>query len=154
MLIALCGMGVYFLFVSTIICTPLPTKEETTGNALHSCIQLPKIETLFSIGLLLDTDSPAAKAKLTAVFRESVELLSRPFMTPEFDFGDQSYFDELGAYSEKTRLDKELSDLSTSRGDANALYLNRTYFGLYNLMGSLNAKISAKLPEFIAKPAA
>ncbi len=105
-------------------------------------------DTLFRTGLLLESDSPAARLKLTEVFHESIELLSRPFKTPEFDFGQQSYFEELAAFGEKTRLDKDLNKLSTSRGDANALYLNRTYFGLYNLMGSLNAKVAAKLPEF------
>jgi acyl-CoA synthetase (AMP-forming)/AMP-acid ligase II len=45
------------------------------------------------------------------------------------------HFDELAAFGERTRLDKELSELSTSRGNANALYLNRTYFGLYHLVG-------------------
>ncbi|MGJ8676757.1 MAG: ABC1 kinase family protein [Akkermansiaceae bacterium] len=111
-------------------------------------------ETLHKIGLLLDTDTPAAKAKLISVFKESVELLSRPFMSGSFDFGDESYFEELAAYSEKTREDKELSNLSTSRGDPNSLYLNRTYFGLYNLMGSLGVKVTAKLPDFKSETAA
>ena len=115
-------------------------------DVIHDEEQFSKA--LYTLGLLLETDDTAAVEKLTSIFKESVELLSRPFLTDTFDFGDQAYFDELGAFSEKTRLDKELSNLSTSRGNANALYLNRTYFGLYNLMGSLGAKIDAKLPDF------
>ena len=82
------------------------------------------------------------------MFRESVELLSRPFKHGTFDFGDQDYFDELAQFGEDARLDKELSKLSTSRGNAHALYLNRTYFGLYHLVGSLNGMITTKLPEY------
>jgi len=111
-------------------------------------------EALHKIGLLLDTDKPKDKDKLTAVFRESVELLSRPFMSDAFDFGDQSYFEELAAFGERTRLDQELNQLSTSRGNAHALYLNRTYFGLYNLIGSLGATIKASLPNYAPTRAA
>ena len=103
---------------------------------------------------LLDTDKPDEVDKLTGVFRESVELLSRPFMAGEFNFGNQSYFDELAEFGERTRLDPELNKLSTSRGSAHALYLNRTYFGLYNLIGSLNATITATLPDYPSTRAA
>jgi len=97
---------------------------------------------------LLDTDKPHEKDKLADLFRESVELLSRPFKHGTFDFGDQDYFDELAQFGEDARLDKELSKLSTSRGNAHALYLNRTYFGLYHLVGRLNGMITTKLPEY------
>lgn len=105
---------------------------------------------LTKIGLLLDTDKPHEKDTLAALFRESVELLSRPFKHGTFDFGDQDYFDELAKFGEDARLDKELSKLSTSRGNAHALYLNRTYFGLYHLVGSLNATITTTLPDYAA----
>jgi predicted unusual protein kinase regulating ubiquinone biosynthesis (AarF/ABC1/UbiB family) len=111
-------------------------------------------EALYNIGLLLDTDTANEKDKLTSLFRESVELLSRPFVDGKFDFGNQAYFDELAAFGETTRLDKELSKLSTSRGNAHALYLNRTYFGLYHLVGSLSATISTKLPDYKSTRAA
>lgn len=103
---------------------------------------------LHKIGLLLDTDTATEKDKLTGLFRESVELLSRPFVNGRFDFGNQAYFDELAEFGETTRMDKELSKLSTSRGNAHALYLNRTYFGLYHLVGSLGATINTKLPDY------
>ncbi|MBT8043531.1 MAG: AarF/ABC1/UbiB kinase family protein [Verrucomicrobiae bacterium] len=111
-------------------------------------------QALRKIGLLLESDKPHEQDKLTRVFKESVELLSRPFREGSFDFGNRDYFDELAAFGERTRLDKELSDLSTSRGSAHALYLNRTYFGLYNLIGSLGATIQASLPKYKPSKAA
>lgn len=105
-------------------------------------------EALFKIGLLLESDKPHEQDKLVSVFKESVELLSRPFMEGSFDFGNKDYFDELAAFGERSRLDKELNELSTSRGNAHALYLNRTYFGLYHLIGSLGATIKASLPDY------
>ncbi|MFK7911903.1 MAG: ABC1 kinase family protein [Akkermansiaceae bacterium] len=105
-------------------------------------------EALFKIGLLLESDKPHEQDKLVSVFKESVELLSRPFMEGSFDFGNKDYFDELAAFGERSRLDNELNELSTSRGNAHALYLNRTYFGLYHLIGSLGATIKASLPDY------
>lgn len=105
-------------------------------------------QALLRTGLLLESDTPHEVELLTAVFKESVELLSRPFYEEEFDFGDKSYFEELAVFGERTRVDKELSKLNTSRGNANALYLNRTYFGLYNLVGSLGAKVKTTLPDY------
>ena len=105
---------------------------------------------LHKLGLLLDSDSPSEKDKLASLFRASVELLSRPFVHGTFDFGNQDYFDELAQFGEDARMDKELSKLSTSRGNAHALYLNRTYFGLYHLVGSLDATITTKLPDYAA----
>jgi predicted unusual protein kinase regulating ubiquinone biosynthesis (AarF/ABC1/UbiB family) len=101
---------------------------------------------LYDIGLLLHDDSPSAVKKLTSIFRQSVDLLSRPFREESFDFGDESYFKELADFGELTRDDKELQSLSSARGDANALYLNRTYFGLYNLVGSLKAQVKTEFP--------
>lgn len=103
---------------------------------------------LEKIGLLLDSDKPAERDLLKTVFKQSVELLSRPFLNGEFDFGDKAYFQELNDFGEQTRLNSELQKLNTSRGSADALYLNRTYFGLYNLAGSLNAKVKTELPKF------
>ncbi|WP_018971033.1 ABC1 kinase family protein [Rubritalea marina] len=101
---------------------------------------------LRKLGLLLDSDSPREADKLTGIFKESVALLSKPFFEETFDFGDKTYFDSLAAFGERTRNDSELNKLNTSRGNANALYLNRTYFGLYHLVGSLNGRIKAELP--------
>ena len=82
------------------------------------------------------------------VFQESIELLARPFVHGQFDFGDEAYFKELADFGERTRKDEELQQLNTSRGNADALYLNRTYFGLYNLVGSLGATVKTRMPDF------
>jgi len=103
---------------------------------------------LRELGLLLDTDGEYECGKLIPVFKESVELLSRPFFQEEFDFGDPEYLDEIYEFGERTGNDMELKKLTSSRGSAHALYLNRTYFGLYNLCGSLKAKVKTNMPEF------
>lgn len=115
--------------------------------------QALKDEALFTsllekLGLLLESDGEYERKKLIPIFHESVELLSRPFFHETFDFGDESYLDEIYEFGERTGNDPELKKMTASRGAAHALYLNRTYFGLYNLCGSLRAKVRTNMPEF------
>lgn len=105
------------------------------------------IQMLYRFDLLLEEDSPREAEIMTKLFTESIELLSRPFTKGEFDFGDESYFEELAGFSEKMRLDKEIQSLSQARGSAHALYLNRTYFGVYNICGALKARVKTEMPS-------
>ncbi len=106
---------------------------------------------LRKVHLLLPSDTPRQVELLKELFRESIELLNRPFHEGSFDFSDQSYFAELAAFGERSKTNSELQVLSSARGSADALYLNRTYFGLYHLCGALGAKIETRLPEFLCQ---
>lgn len=86
-------------------------------------------------------DSPTDKKFFTGVFTNLVELLSRPFRTDTFDFSDTKYFNELFAFGEMLTNMKELRDSKKARGVRDAVYINRTYFGLYNLLHDLKATI-------------
>lgn len=96
---------------------------------------------LYKVDLLLDEDDEATVAKLLGVFQESILLLNKPFLAGVYDFSDKEFFDDLAAFGERTRLDKELQSINSARGKADALYLNRTFFGVYNLMGMLKATV-------------
>ncbi len=97
---------------------------------------------LYDIRLLLDEDDEATVKKLLGVFQESISLLNKPYLAGVFDFGDNAFFEELAAFGERTRNDKELQAINSGRGNADALYLNRTFFGVYNLMGMLKAEVN------------
>ncbi len=81
------------------------------------------------------------KALFTSIFVTLVELLGRPFRSEVFDFADDDYFTELYSFGEKLSTMKELRDSKKARGVRDALYINRTYFGLYSLLHDLKAKI-------------
>ena len=78
------------------------------------------------------------------IFTKLVELLGRPFQTDTFDFADDAYFDELYSFGEKLSTMKELRESKRARGVGEAVYLNRTYFGLYTILHDLKARISLK----------
>ncbi|MGF1449684.1 MAG: ABC1 kinase family protein [Opitutales bacterium] len=104
---------------------------------------------LEDLGLLLPTDSPRERALLVDVFTRSIELLSRPFQSETFDFGDPDYMRAIYEFGENNRLDKELEKVDNARGSPHAIYLNRAYFGLYSIMARLGATIRAKLPAHL-----
>jgi predicted unusual protein kinase regulating ubiquinone biosynthesis (AarF/ABC1/UbiB family) len=86
-------------------------------------------------------DSEKDKKFFTEVFVTLVELLGRPFRTPSFDFSDKAYFDSLFKFGEEIGNMKEFRESKRARGVKDAVYINRTYYGLYNILHDLNAKI-------------
>jgi predicted unusual protein kinase regulating ubiquinone biosynthesis (AarF/ABC1/UbiB family) len=86
-------------------------------------------------------DPEKDKLLFTSLFTTLVELLGRPFRSEVFDFADDAYFNELYSFGEKLSTMKELRESKKSRGVRDALYINRTYFGLYSLLHDLKAKI-------------
>lgn len=86
-------------------------------------------------------DTPKQKEFFEALFTKLVDLLNRPFHTDHFDFSDAVYFDELFSFGEKLSNMKELRESKKARGVRDAVYINRTYFGLYTLLHDLKAHI-------------
>jgi len=86
-------------------------------------------------------DSQKEKEFFKSIFLTLVELLGRPFHTPEFDFSNKAYFEELYSFGEKLSSMKELRESKKPRGVRDAIYINRTYFGLYTILHDLKATI-------------
>ncbi len=86
-------------------------------------------------------DTAKDKEFFNGIFTHLVELLSRPFRADVFDFSDKKYFEELFKFGEELSNMKELRQSKKARGVRDALYINRTYFGLYTLLHELKATI-------------
>lgn len=106
-------------------------------------------QSLVELELILPHDTEADIRLLLDNYRQSTELLARPFKAESFDFGDASYLREIYDFGEKSSQNKELRRLNRARGSAHALYLTRAYFGLYNLMARLGGTVTAKLPNYL-----
>ncbi|WP_309398098.1 ABC1 kinase family protein [Cerasicoccus maritimus] len=101
---------------------------------------------LYDLGLVQDSDNAEERVLLRGLYRESIELLSRPFQQGDFDFGDERYVKEIYDFSERTQKDPDIKRLNTARGSRHAIYLNRAYYGLYNLLAQLKSQIHAEIP--------
>jgi predicted unusual protein kinase regulating ubiquinone biosynthesis (AarF/ABC1/UbiB family) len=90
-------------------------------------------------------DNNKEREFFTAIFEKLVELLGRPFRSETFDFADDAYFDELYSFGERLSTMKELRESKRARGVGEAVYLNRTYFGLYTILHDLKANIDTSV---------
>lgn len=89
-------------------------------------------------------DSAREREFFTTIFAKLVELLGRPFRSEVFDFANNTYFEELYGFGEKLSTMKELRDSKKARGVRDAVYINRTYFGLYTILHDMNSKIRTR----------
>ena len=101
-----------------------------------------KVEKLFyDLRFIYHDDTAKDKKFFLELFTKLVELLGRPFRSEVFDFSQKDYFETLYSFGEEITNMKELRQSKKARGVRDAIYLNKTYFGLYNILHDLKAKI-------------
>lgn len=119
--------------------------------ASYDVLNNPKrVDELFKELEIIRPSDPAKDVKIvTTMFTDLIKLLSRPFNEGEFDFGDESFFTEIYEKGEQISKDPEMSRLQ-ARGSRHFIYFNRTFFGLYNILHSLKAKVDCSKIEFLS----
>lgn len=98
-------------------------------------------EVFYKLRFIYPDDSAKEKEFFRVLFSRLVELLARPFRSTHFDFADDAYFDALYKFGQELTSMKELRESKKPRGVRDAVYINRTYFGLYTLLHDLKARI-------------
>jgi predicted unusual protein kinase regulating ubiquinone biosynthesis (AarF/ABC1/UbiB family) len=106
---------------------------------LNDSKRLEKV--FYELRFIYEDDPKREREFFINLFTQLVELLSLPFKSDRFDFADKAYFKTLFEFGEKLSSMKELRESKRARGVRDALYINRTYFGLYNLLHELQANI-------------
>jgi predicted unusual protein kinase regulating ubiquinone biosynthesis (AarF/ABC1/UbiB family) len=100
-----------------------------------------KFETkLYELEILRVDDSKQEIAFFTEMFHDMLSLFTQPLHAKIFDFSDASFFGKIAALGEKYSKNTELRKMNGNRGSKHFIYMNRTFFGLYNLMFDLKAK--------------
>jgi len=98
-------------------------------------------EKLFELEILRPDDSPSEIEYFTEMFHDLLSLFTKPFQEETFDFADESFFENIAKLGERFSNDTNLKKMNGNRGSKHFIYMNRTFFGLYNLMFDLKAKI-------------
>lgn len=98
-------------------------------------------EKMFELEILREEDSPEELKFFSELFHEMLSLFTQPFHLDTFDFSDETFFARIADLSDKYSKDTQLRKMNGNRGSKHFLYINRTFFGLYNLMHDLGAKI-------------
>ncbi|SHI69431.1 ABC1 kinase family protein [Aquimarina spongiae] len=99
---------------------------------------------MFQLEILREDDTPEEKRFFSELFHEMLSLLTRPFNRDVFDMADEDFWGKINELSEKYSKDTELRKMNGNRGSKHFLYINRTFFGLYNLLHDLKATIRVR----------
>lgn len=110
--------------------------------AKPECINNPTLfeSKLYELEILRKDDSKEELIFFRAMFYEMLSLFTQPFHNEEFDFSDDEFFSRISDLGAKYAKSSELKNMNGNRGSKHFIYINRTFFGLYNLMHDLNAK--------------
>ena len=108
-----------------------------------------RVNQLFKDLEIIRPSDPEKDVKtVSMMFTDLIKLLSRPFNEGVFDFSDEAYFNEIYLKGDQISKDPEMNRLQ-ARGSRHFIYFNRTFFGLYNILHALKAKVDCTTTNFI-----
>ncbi|GAB4511609.1 MAG: AarF/UbiB family protein [Allomuricauda sp.] len=99
------------------------------------------MEKLYELEILTPTDSERELQFFKALFKEMLTIFTSPFHKETFDFGDEGFWSQIANLSERYSKDEQIRKMNGNRGSKHFLYINRTFFGLYNLLHDLKAHV-------------
>ncbi|NDE61492.1 MAG: AarF/ABC1/UbiB kinase family protein [Cyclobacteriaceae bacterium] len=103
----------------------------------------------YALDFISDQDSDQEKMYFKGVFTEMISLLGKPFHVDRFDFSNDAYFEEIFRLGDRISNDPMFKKSRQARGSKHGLYINRTYFGLYNLLNQLQAEVVTTKPAWL-----
>lgn len=115
----------YYPFFSLTSTNMLEDKEET-------------IKAFRELEMILPKDSPQQIEFYYTQYRQMIGLFAKPYMSNTFDFGETAFFDDLYTFGEQI---SKMPEFKQARGVKHFIYVNRTNFGLYNILHELKAEV-------------
>lgn len=94
---------------------------------------------LYALEILKEGDKAEEISFFGNMFHELLSLFTVPFQGETFDFSNPDFFDRISALAETYTKNTDLRKMDANRGSKHFIYMNRTFFGLYNLMFDLKA---------------
>ena len=95
---------------------------------------------MYELEILREEDTQEELDFFSAMFHELLSLFTKPFHEDTFDFSDPEFFNAISEMGQRYSKSTELRKMNGNRGSKHFIYINRTFFGLYNLMFDLKAK--------------
>jgi predicted unusual protein kinase regulating ubiquinone biosynthesis (AarF/ABC1/UbiB family) len=116
-------------------------------------INNPKLfnEKLYELEILRHDDSPKEIEYFTKIFYDLLSLFTQPFHNDFFDFSDADFFGKIAQMGEEFSKDTQLRKMNGNRGSKHFLYINRTFFGLYNLLHDLKIFTALKIVYLLVR---
>ncbi|APQ16394.1 ABC1 kinase family protein [Maribacter hydrothermalis] len=98
-------------------------------------------EKLYELEILMPADKAEEILFFKSIFHQLLSLFTSPFHDNDFDFGDEVFWGKIASLGEQFSSDKQIRKMNGNRGSKHFLYMNRTFFGLYNLLHDLKSNI-------------
>lgn len=115
----------YYPFFSTTSTDVLKNKEAT-------------LKAFRALEMILPKDNEKEIEFYYQNYKEMISLFAEPYMSNEFDFSQTAFFESLYGFGEKIA---KMPEFKQARGVKHFIYVNRTNFGLYNILHELGAKV-------------
>ncbi len=115
----------YYPFFSLTSTNLLDNKEET-------------IKAFRKLEMILPDDTLQQIEFFYKMYHQMISLFAKPYMSASFDFGETAFFDELYGFGEQI---SRMPEFKQARGVKHFIYVNRTNFGLYNILHELKAQV-------------
>jgi predicted unusual protein kinase regulating ubiquinone biosynthesis (AarF/ABC1/UbiB family) len=96
------------------------------------------IKAFRELEMILPNDDAAQIEFYYKWYKEMISLFAKPYITPTFDFSEEEFFNDLYQYGEKIT---KMPEFKQARGVKHFIYINRTNFGLYNILHELQATV-------------
>lgn len=112
----------------------LALKENIENEAIFT-------QKLVELEILTPDDTLEERTFFTALFKEMLTLFTEPFQEDTFDFSSHDFWGRIAQLSQQYAQDEHIRKMNGNRGSRHFLYINRTFFGLYNLLHDLKARV-------------
>ncbi|TKC12951.1 AarF/ABC1/UbiB kinase family protein [Pedobacter polaris] len=96
------------------------------------------IKAFRKLQMILPNDTSAQIEFYYKAYKEMISLFAKPYVTDTFDFSQEQFFEDLYTYGEKVA---KMPEFKQARGVKHFIYINRTNFGLYNILHELKATV-------------
>ncbi len=113
----------------------LAQKETFDNDALFT-------KKLYELEILKEEDTLKELKFFKQLFREMLTLFTAPFNEAYFDFGSNEFWSRITDLGQRYANDDQIRKMNGNRGSKHFLYMNRTFFGLFNLLHDLKATVA------------
>ncbi|MEZ5037838.1 MAG: AarF/UbiB family protein [Chitinophagales bacterium] len=96
---------------------------------------------LMQLDVIRPEDTAEERALFYQVAKDAIEIITAPLKSESFYFGDENYTKNLNDKGEQMAKNKELRKPNALRGSRDAIFLHRTFFGMYGILYQLNATV-------------
>ncbi len=107
------------------------------------------IKAFRQLEMILPNDTDVQVEFFYKWYKEMISLFAKPYVNPSFDFSETQFFEDLYSYGEKLT---KMPEFKQARGVKHFIYINRTNFGLYNILHELSATVKTDTFKPEVKP--